>query len=114
MDNSKLLAAAALVGLYMYLNRQTPQGQATSGGGSIRPATMPASAGTGLNQVQAGAISGFFQSILNSTRNNSTSGYPYYSETGNGVVNGGGLSENFPIMQENFSGDDAATGWVYA
>jgi hypothetical protein len=72
-DNSNLLLVAAAVGAYLYLKRgpvyQTSPRRYTGGVGS-----MPGTVGTGVNQIEGGALAGFLRSISGSL-GNATSRY---------------------------------------
>lgn len=88
-DNKALLVAGFLIAAYWYMNRGIMGANAvpkTQTG--YRAGVMPASAGTGLNQVEAGAITGFFQAILGGAKNNGSTPYvqPDYVAGGSDVV----------------------------
>lgn len=88
-DNRPLLLAGLMVAAYIYLNRGQAQMRAQQAQQGYRVGTMPGSAGSGLNQVQAGALAGFLGSVVGSVfKNNGATSYvqPEFMAGGSDVV----------------------------
>lgn len=95
-DNNNVLIAVAVVG-FLYMRSKGALGVAPAYNG-MRPggvASMPASAGSGLQQIATGALAGFLQQIAKSPSNNTSAavlGGAYYDP----IQRGGILNEAVP------------------
>lgn len=68
-NNNVLIIGAAVLG-YLYLKRKGLIAPAGARPGAV--ASMPGSAGTGLQQIATGAVSGFIKQIMSGTGNNTS------------------------------------------
>jgi hypothetical protein len=68
-NNNVLIIGAAVLG-YLYLKRKGLIAPAGARPGAV--ASMPGSAGTGLQQIATGAVSGFLKQIMSGSANNTS------------------------------------------
>lgn len=114
MSNRAVIAGALLLG-YLYMNRNggLPAMQAKAAG-KYGPASMPASTGSGLQQVATGALNGFLGAIANGVRNNTPnvmipSAQDYIDRSG--IIQD--AVPDIPTMDDLVSGDSFADwGWA--
>jgi hypothetical protein len=111
-DNSNVLIIGAAVLGYLYIkgNQQrvvAAQQQTTAGGVKSLPATV----GSGWQQVGVGAVAGFLQGVIGGVRNNTSQTVfpsPYDPMD---QVRGGQVQEAVPDFSEYGIGDDYG-GWA--
>lgn len=112
-NNNVLIIGAAVLG-YLYLKGQqqrvvVAQQQQQAGGAGVK--SLPASVGSGWQQVGVGAVAGFLQGVIGGVRNNTSQTVfpsPYDPMD---QVRGGQVQEAVPDLSEWGLGDDYG-GWA--
>ena len=115
MSNKALIVGALVLGyMYMRNNGGLPVGQGVPKGYTAVPNSMPASAGSGWQQIGQGAVLGLLQGIANGPRNNTSTtviptNYDWYDRGGYVQEAVSGIPTSF---DELVGGDGYGIGWA--